>query len=98
MTVPLKLCLKFADLQGCALQAALLGKQLPDLPSLHRDTATMEGIVTMYQDFMKKAGECLALPSCRAGGPVCLTATGTGVWSVIPEAVWVWLHPASALT
>lgn len=49
----------------------------------------MEGIVTMYQDFMKKAGECLALPSCGAGGTACLTATGTGGWSVTPEVVWV---------
>lgn len=30
------------------------------LSSLHRHTATtMEGIVTMYQDFMKKAGKWL---------------------------------------
>jgi len=48
----------------------------------------MEGIVTMYQDFMKKAGACWAVLGCRAGVTTCLTAPGTGEWSVIPEAVW----------
>lgn len=69
-----ELCSQCPVVQGRAPQAALL-EQLPHLPSsLHRDSATtmegIEGIVTMYQDFMKKAGGCLALPSCRAGGPV----------------------------
>lgn len=55
--------------------------------SFHRDTATtMEGIVTMYQDFMKKAGECLVLLSYQTGSTICFTARGTGGWSVIPEA------------
>lgn len=44
----------------------------------------MEGIVTMYHDFMKKAGECLALPSCRAGGTnaLLLQAQGNGLSSL----------------
>lgn len=47
--------------------------------SFHRDTATtMEGIVTMYQDFMKKAGQCLALPSYQTGSTTCFSARGTG--------------------
>lgn len=35
----------------------------------------------MYQDFMKKAGECLALSSS------CLPAAGTGQVAVNPEVV-----------
>lgn len=45
--------------------------------SFHRDTATtMEGIVTMYQDFMKKAGEWL----CPAIRQIALQA-------LLPEAL-----------
>lgn len=56
--------------------------------SFHRDTAiTMEGIVTMYQDFMKKAGQCLALPSYQTGSTTCfIYCQRHWGWPVIPEA------------
>lgn len=56
---------------GPCSQAALL-QQLPHLPcSLRRHSATtmegIEGIVTMYQDFMKKAGGCFGSAATAVG-------------------------------
>lgn len=76
MTGPLKLC---SRCDVCRL-LSWVNHCLTCPSSLHRHTATtMEGIVTMYQDFMKKAGQWLY----TGVGWVALSAVLAQAWGCV---------------